>query len=103
VSLGQNVRWLRTTRGLSQSQLAALTRVNHHHPTASYVSRVEHGLLDPRLSTILSMAKALHVKPWQLLADLSDNVAFWDGYLELSASGKREIQRLIAWKAHHRH
>jgi transcriptional regulator with XRE-family HTH domain len=99
---GDNVKWLRQRSGMTQSTLAAHTRVNHHHPTASYISRLEHGSLDPRLSTIRSIAKALHVKPWQLVAELSENVQFWQGYLDLSPADKREIQRLIDWKLHHK-
>jgi transcriptional regulator with XRE-family HTH domain len=83
--------------GITQAQLATQIRVNRHHPTPSYVSRLEHGRLDPRLSTIRSIARALKVKPWQLLADLSDNVEFWRGYLDLSPGDKREVQRLIRW------
>jgi len=97
MSFGENVRWLRTTRGMTQAQLAALTRVNHHHPTASYISRVEHGEIDPRLKTVISIARALKVRPWQLVADISENVDFWEGYMRLSAQGKRDIQRTIAW------
>ncbi|MFA5636583.1 MAG: helix-turn-helix transcriptional regulator [Anaerovoracaceae bacterium] len=97
MSFGENVRWLRTTRGMTQAQLAALTRVNHHHPTASYISRVEHSEIDPRLKTVISIARALKVRPWQLVADISENVDFWEGYMRLSAQGKRDIQRTIAW------
>ncbi|MBN1461376.1 MAG: helix-turn-helix transcriptional regulator [Armatimonadetes bacterium] len=97
MSFGENVRWLRKANALSQADLAAMIRVNHHRPTASYISRVEHGLLSPRLSTIRSLARALKVKPWQLVADIGDNVDFWDGYMRLSAAGKREVQRHIAW------
>jgi transcriptional regulator with XRE-family HTH domain len=59
---------------------------------------LESGRIDPRLSTIRSIAKALHVKPWYLVAGLSDNVEFWDNYLALSPAQKRDIQRLIQYK-----
>jgi len=98
MSFGENVRWLRTTRGMTQAQLAALTRVNHHHPTASYISRVEHSEIDPRLKTVISIARALKVRPWQLVADISENTTFWDGYMSLSGASKREVQRLIEWQ-----
>lgn len=94
---GQNVRWLRRRVGLSQAALAAMIRLNHHTPTPSYVSRLEAGILDPKLSTVRSIARALHVKTWQLVADLSDNVEFWRGYLDLSPAQKREVQRTIDW------
>jgi len=94
---GENVRWLRKMQGLSQTQLAAMIRINHHHPTPSYISRIEHGTLDPRLSTVRSIAKALRIKPWQLIADLSDNVEFWHGYLDLTGPQKRDVQHLIKY------
>ena len=95
-SFGDNVRWLRTKRSLSQKELAALVSLRgRRHPCSSYISCLESGRRDPRLSIIRSMAKALGVKPWQLLADLSENSEFWEHYLSLSPKGKREIQRLI--------
>lgn len=97
MSLASNVRYLRTRQGMTQAALAAQIRVKRRRPTASYISRVESGMIDPQWSTIRSIARALHVKPWQLVADLSDNTAFWDGYLLLSARHKREVQRLIEW------
>jgi len=98
MSFGENVRWLRTAKGLSQAQLAGAVRVNHHHPTPSYISRIEHDQLNPRLSTIRSLARALHLKPWQLVADITENTTFWDGYMSLSGASKREVQRLIEWQ-----
>lgn len=97
MSFGDNVRWLRRRMGMTQAALAAQARVNHHRPTPSYISRLESGIIDPRLSTVRSIARALHVKTWQLVADLGDNVTFWGDYLTLSPMQKREIQRLMAW------
>jgi transcriptional regulator with XRE-family HTH domain len=97
VSFGDNVRWARTYSRLSQTALAELVRVNRHHASQSYISKLEGGRADPRLSTIRSLARALHLKPWQLVADISENVDFWEGYMRLSAQGKRDIQRTIAW------
>ena len=94
---GENVRWLRKRAGMSQQSLANLIWVNHHHPTRSYVSRLEHGTLDPRLSTIRSLARVFKMRPWQLVADLSDNAEFWRGYLALSPTQKREVQHNIKW------
>lgn len=98
MSLGENVCWLRIRRGLSQTALAALIYVRRRHPTPSYISRIESGTIDPRLSTVRSLAKALHVRPWVLVADLSDSVEFWQGYLALPAAEKRDVQRHIEWK-----
>lgn len=102
-TIGENVRYLRTLRGLTQHELA--TRVSlggRHHPTASYISLVESGRRDPRASVVRSIARALHVKPWVLLADITENVRFWDSYLSLSGSDKREIQRIIDLKREQR-
>jgi len=96
-AFGSSVKWLRKRQGLSQTALAALIRVNHGHPTPSYVSRLESGKLDPRLSTVRSIARALGLKVWQLVADLGDNVEFWRGYLNLSGEQKRDVQRHIDW------
>ena len=96
-SFGANVRWLRAKMDMSQQALAAKIRVNHHHPTQSYVSRLEQGSLDPRLSTIRSLARVFKMRPWQLVADLSDNAEFWRGYLALSPTQKREVQHNIKW------
>lgn len=95
-AFGENVRWVRQRLGMTQTALAAMVHLNHHHPTPSYISRLESGSIDPRLSTVHSIARALRVKPWQLVAGLADNVEFWRGYLDLSPIQKREIQRLIA-------
>jgi transcriptional regulator with XRE-family HTH domain len=97
MTLGDNVRWLRKRRGITQTGLAAQIRVSRHAPTPSFVSRLESGRADPRLSTVRSIARALHVKPWYLVADISDNLRFWEGYLSLTAQQKRDVQRHIDW------
>jgi transcriptional regulator with XRE-family HTH domain len=94
---GENVRWRRVALGLSQATLASQIRVNRKRTTASYISRLESGALDPRLSTVRSIARALHVKPWQLVAGLGESVTFWEGYLELTGEQKRDVQRHIDW------
>ena len=97
-AFGDNVRWLRTRAGLSQEALAARISVGRRRGVAQqYVSALESGTRDPHLSTIRSMAKVFRVKPWYLLAELTDNLDFWDGYLRLSPQGKREIQRRIEY------
>ncbi len=96
---GENVRWLRTQAGLTQRELAARVHIGRRRSgcDASYIAYIESGERDPRLSTIRSLARALHVKPWHLLADLTDNTEFWDGYLRLKPEQKREIQRMVKW------
>ena len=97
--VGRNVRYLRTRLGLTQEELAARVSLRgRHHPDGSYISYIESGSRDPRLGVVRSLARALHVKPWMLLAELTENVRFWDGYLSLTPEQKREVQRLIDWK-----
>lgn len=94
---GETVRWRRKAVGMNQAELAALIKRRHRPTTASYISRIESGEIDPRLSTVYSLARALHVKPWQLVAELGENVKFWEGYLDLNAAQKHELQRHITW------
>ena len=92
---GDSVRWRRKAVGMRQGELAAKIRRNHRSTTASYISRIESGEIDPRLSTVNSIARALKVKPWQLVAGFED--PFWGDYLCLSPIGKREVQHMIDW------
>jgi transcriptional regulator with XRE-family HTH domain len=94
MTFGNNVRWRRKRLHITQAQLAGMIRVHGRHPSPAYISRIEHGSIDPRLSTIKSLARALDVKPWYLVADISENTEFWDAYLALSPAAKRDIQRL---------
>jgi transcriptional regulator with XRE-family HTH domain len=60
--LGRNVRAARDRSGLSQSRLAAATGMHR-----TEISLVERGGRDPRLSTIVRVARALGVPPATLL------------------------------------
>jgi len=51
-----NLRAIRDKQGLSQRQLAAQSGVHHIS-----IARIEMGTLDPRLSTLRRLAKALNV------------------------------------------
>lgn len=96
-AFGDMVRWRRTALGLTQGELAAKIRRRHRPTTASYICRVESGEIDPRLSTVRSLARAFHMKPWQLLVDVTETDDFWDGYLALEPRHKRAIQQTIQW------
>ncbi len=96
---GEGIRVLRKARGVTQTELAEQIRVNRHHTTASYISRIEHGQLDPRLSTICAIARVLHVKPWQVLA-YPERADWSEEYLSLSPLGTREVQRINQWPSH---
>lgn len=60
--LGSNLRDARKGLGLTQEQVGERSGV---HPTE--VSRIEAGKRDPRVSTLLRLARALEVQPGQLL------------------------------------
>jgi len=60
--LGQNVKALRKARDLTQEQLAAACDL---HPTE--ISRLERGKREPRLGTLVRLARALEVLPAELL------------------------------------
>jgi DNA-binding XRE family transcriptional regulator len=65
IAFGLRLRQLRSERGLSQDNLAARTDV---HPTA--IARFERGAREPRLTTILRLARGLEVPPGALLEGL---------------------------------
>ena len=60
-----NLRRLRTAAALSQEALSELSGLH-----ATEISRLERGVRDPRLSTIVRLARALHVEPALLVADV---------------------------------
>jgi transcriptional regulator with XRE-family HTH domain len=65
VAFGMRLRQLRAERGISQDDLARETDV---HPTA--IGRLERGSREPRLTTILRIARGLDVEPGKLLNEL---------------------------------
>ena len=60
--VGENVRRLRTEAGLSQEQFAFEADMHR-----TYVSGVERGVRNPTVTVLERMAKALKVKPEQLI------------------------------------
>lgn len=61
-TFARNVATTRTRQKLSQTQVS--TRSGIH---VTEVSRIERGLRDPRLSTVVRLARALEVRPARLL------------------------------------
>jgi transcriptional regulator with XRE-family HTH domain len=61
-AFARNVKALRARRGLSQSQVS--TRSGIHN---TEISRIERGLRDPRMSTLIRLARALKTAPSRLL------------------------------------
>ena len=60
--VAQNVREQRHRRGMSQEALAYASGIH-----SSEVSRIERGAREPRLSTLVRLARALGVSPSELL------------------------------------
>jgi transcriptional regulator with XRE-family HTH domain len=60
--LGTNLRAARVKLGLTQEQVAERSGVH-----ATEVSRIEAGKRDPQISTLRRLAKAVEVRPGQLL------------------------------------
>jgi transcriptional regulator with XRE-family HTH domain len=61
-TLGLNVRRYRKERGLSQEALADAVDL-----AVTYVGQIERGLRNPTLDVVERLAKALNVKPLDLL------------------------------------
>ena len=59
---GKRIRKFRKERGMSQEQLALVATIER-----SYLGAIERGERSPTLDKIASIAKALRVKPSQLL------------------------------------
>lgn len=62
---GKSVRRTRTERKMSMQTLANLADIE-----LSQVHRIETGKINPKLSTIITIAKALNVKPEELFKDM---------------------------------
>lgn len=59
--LGARIKSLRRGRGLTQEQVAERTGLS-----VNYLSRIERGLENPTLDTLLGLAKALKAEPLDL-------------------------------------
>jgi len=62
--VSRNIRFFRTTAGLSQKNLADATQL---HPR--YVQKLETQPVNLTLESLTKIAKALHIEPYQLLLD----------------------------------
>jgi DNA-binding XRE family transcriptional regulator len=69
VAFGRRLRELRTAHGFSQEELADRTEMR-----SNAIGRLERGSREPRLTTILRVARGLDVKPGALLDDLRPGV-----------------------------
>jgi transcriptional regulator with XRE-family HTH domain len=64
-AFGKRVRALRMEKGWTQEQLADRADLN-----LVQISRIERGVREVRLTTLLSLVAAFEIKPDQLLEDL---------------------------------
>jgi len=60
--LGQNLKRIRTKKGISQGDIARTLEVNK-----SYVSNVENGKANPTLATIAKLARAIGASVGELM------------------------------------
>lgn len=60
--LGSNLKAARVKLGLTQEEVAERSGVH-----ATEVSRIEAGKRDPQVSTVVKLAKAVELRPGQLL------------------------------------
>jgi transcriptional regulator with XRE-family HTH domain len=67
VAFGIGVRELRKRRKLTQSEVASRVGI-----TATYLSQIETGQRNPTLAVVVGLARALGLKPSQLVARLDD-------------------------------
>lgn len=70
VAFGKALRRLRTSMGLSQE---ALAEAAGRHP--NYIIRLERGSSSPSLATIEAIARALSMRPSELLRAAEDEAA----------------------------
>jgi transcriptional regulator with XRE-family HTH domain len=69
---GKHLQRLRTSRGLTQEQLAVTAGL-----TRTFVTRMELGQYDPSLSTLVRLAKALRVSVTELLGESVSASQWW--------------------------
>ena len=67
LQLGAKIAKLRTSKGLTQKQLEELAGFHQ-----GYISRVEHGLIQPELKGLFALAKVFGITPSKLLSGIED-------------------------------
>jgi|SRR5215813_10173463 len=70
--VGKHLQRLRTSRGLTQEQLAVNVGLSQ-----TFVTRLELGQYDPTLSTLVRLAKALRVSVTDLLGESVSAKVWW--------------------------
>jgi len=62
VKLGNNLKRIRTQKGISQGDIARNLKVGR-----SFITNIENGKTNPTLATITKIAKALGISPKELI------------------------------------
>ena len=62
----------REARGITQYRLAKLVNRN-----SRYISQLEHNKREPRLSTIILLARALQMDPGELVREVNEIMPAW--------------------------
>ena len=92
--LGKRIKRLRANRGLTQDALSEKVEIN-----PKYLSNIERGKENPTIDTLLRLAHALKVEPWEMFMveeDTLDKKVLRDKLNRLLDQAKGEEQlRLI--------
>lgn len=64
MNFGANIKSFRKQRGLTQADLAEMTELSR-----SYIADIERDRYSPSIETLLSIAKALNVKVYQIIGE----------------------------------
>jgi len=86
VTIGQNIKSIRTKQGISQKTLAIKSGVG-----LASIQRIEYGQLNPKRETLHKIAKALHVNDIDLDDHLKEMFKSWDDHNDAESLSK-EVQ-----------
>ncbi|MGI2295956.1 helix-turn-helix domain-containing protein [Paenibacillus sp. GXUN7292] len=73
IAFGIVIKDRRKELKITQEQLSLYTRIDR-----SYISEIENGIKNPSLTTILMLARALHLKPSELLKQFENSNSHFD-------------------------
>lgn len=86
MTVGQNIKSIRTKQGISQKTLAIKSGVG-----LASIQRIEYGQLNPKRETLHKIAKALHVNDIELDDHLKEMLKSWDNHIDTESLSK-EVQ-----------
>lgn len=86
MTVGQNIKSIRTKQGISQKTLAIKSGVG-----LASIQRIEYGQLNPKRETLHKIAKALHVNDIDLDDHLKEMLKSWDNHIDTESLSK-EVQ-----------